>query len=410
MAEWQPKTDSDKERVAKVIRLWSAGVKQKQIADQLGTNAVTVNRCLKWAMRTENPWVDLKRSIVHDNLPAVAREVFSGRSWGGLETILRRKHPHLQLVVVESDSFESFCAIAGKHITKILLQARNVGVTGGLTMWESIRTLDLPQEDGIRRCTVIPLCGEVLMRTHTPDVYLSASRVAAHLDKLLNGHEDKLAPTLMGIPAYIPSRFQVDEGRAPHSPQSTNDAQDPRSVLSFVEHVPGYREIFVEGKPSPLIDRLDAILTGCGVVPPDAKDASRLGIFLWERMMQEDERVSPEQLSEWIYGEIGGVILRRDKRLKDCDERMVSHLVNGWTGITESHLSRLAKQAACKPPPRGRQIPGVIVAAYGAIKAQCIWRIVSKQLVNTLVVDSTLATALEGLTERSVRRRRRLKS
>ena len=196
------------------------------------------------------------------------------------------------------------------------------------------------------------------------------------LEEALDPTQPGGLPCLSGIPAYI----------------SYQRAQESGTTLAawrkFFAGVPGYNAIFggIRGSATPLIRRLDTIITGVGTIVLTREAQWReTGDFIKERLDQDC--LSKQEMHRLIYGDIGGILLAREG-LSAGDMKQIDQLNAGWMGMRLSHWQAVARAAA----PKGA--PGVIVVAYGPWKAEMVRKIIQLGLVNQLIVDATLADAL----------------
>ena len=82
--------------------------------------------------------------------------------------------------------------------------------------------------------------------------------------------------------------------------------------------------------------------------------------------------------------QMSGVLIPKDSASKP----FVAKLNAGWLGITQDHIKDIAGRA------RTHGSPGVIVVAFGAMKAALVGKLIEQGYVNHLVIDRELAAVL----------------
>src|SRR5262249_21633134 len=225
----------------------------------------------------------------------------------------------------------------------------------------------------------VPLCGEPLYQENLSNVTSSASSLAAAFAKAIWGRPGPNDPSL-SVPAYVSlskyrdqqDGFQRDGGADP------GGADRFAAIKQSIHDTPGHARIFGAGR---LIDRLQAILTGVGVVH---SKQDYTGTFLRERVTQGD--TTKKELSQLVLGDIAGVLIPR-VGLSKRDRDRVKELNEGLTGVQYGHFQAVARGGA----------PGVIVVASGRAKADLVRQLVKEGLVNVLIIDLELARALSKL-------------
>jgi DNA-binding transcriptional regulator LsrR (DeoR family) len=214
------------------------------------------------------------------------------------------------------------------------------------------------------RLRVVPVCGEPLGRASERD---TSSRLAKRLHELANGDKDQPLPSLTGVPALISRSF-----RGAHLD----------GIWKFVRRSASYSEIF--GSRKPLINQVDSLLTAVGTA------RQPMG-FMHAELLKAGSRPRKEltsaALAKLVVGDIGGVLLPRPG-LGAAGRAEVEALNAMWTGANLSHLKRIAQQAS-----RSTR-PGVIVATMGEDRAESLAQAIRDGLVNELIVDRPLASAL----------------
>jgi DNA-binding transcriptional regulator LsrR (DeoR family) len=263
---------------------------------------------------------------------------------------------------------QRFGRLAAGRMQELLPRMRLVGVTWGKTiarLVDGLRQLN-PQAPSLPRpVQFVPLTGEPLA---FPDPETSSSTLAHRLGEVFTPGAHSLH-SLAAVPAFIPAKF-------PRKSQAT--------IRNFIAEIAGYRAVFEPAGPDrktqePLVDRLDAIVTGVGTV-----SAGVSGRLLDDRVAAEG--VTKEELQERAVGDIGGVFLPRAAR-----DPVVRGINERWTGVRLEHLARCATAAADDP-----QRVGVVVVAIGRAKVEVTLACVRAGLITELILDHDLAAALLG--------------
>ena len=359
--------------------LYSQGNDQAKIGTVLGVSQGEVSRLLSVARR--EGWIQTRCVLPEGAVGAVEQLVFTGRN--ELRDKLRReaeRHgavPVREIRVLHSGGeaadaagwdarLERFGRLAAARLQELVPRMGLVGVTWGKTIArvvDGLRLLNPHAPQLPRPVRFIPLTGEPLTY---PDPETSSSTLAHRLGEIF-------APglhafhSLAAVPAFIPAKF-------------TRKSQT--TIRDFIAEIAGYRLIFERADPAgrpqePLVDRLDAIITGVGTVSPGVS-----GRLLDDRIMAEG--VTKEQLQERAVGDIGGVFLPRVAR-----DRVVRGINERWTGVRLEHILRCAQVAA-----HDHTRAGVVVVAMGQAKAQITLESVRAGLITELILDHDLARAL----------------
>jgi hypothetical protein len=360
----------------------SQGQKQVDIARQLRKGQPEVSRLLKHALK--QGWLD--------DLPRLVREKVPNEVWKQMEQAFLSFH-HLQdkvsawapkgvacRVHVIPAKGDDFYRQAARHVAGILQRSAVIGITYGRTLARMIRALPEFKDRLGRRSVkfrVVPLCGEPLHLINVERSERYSSTLLAHdLQVIIGGQQRWFMPSLIGVPVYIPSIYSRAENGA---------------IRNYIERVPGYKEIFLprDGQNErPLINTVDTLLTGVGIV---SHDPGRTGTFIRERLKQEDEP-HKTALESAVDGDIGGVLVpKRNLDNKTSEYKLVQDMNRGWVGLHEEHIKQCASQA--KEP----KSPGVVIIASSMEKAVLIRNVVERGLANVLLIDKSLATALEAL-------------
>jgi len=259
-----------------------------------------------------------------------------------------------------------FGRAAAGPLGELLLLSDVFACTWGRTVShvvDGIRAAQSPpvRERGIR---FVPVCGEPLEQASNQD---TSSHLAERLHSLLRSTAPP-PPSLTGVPALIPRRFR---------------GADARGIRRFVEQAASYREVF--GTGSPLINRVDSLLTSVG---PSRRPMGFIHEELLKAGSTTTRKLISTSLASLVAGDVGGVLIPR-RSLDARGRREVDALNAMWTGAKRSHLERIARQAA-----RSTR-PGIIVVSLGGDdRAEIIAEAVRCGLVNELIIDRALADAL----------------
>jgi DNA-binding transcriptional regulator LsrR (DeoR family) len=249
-------------------------------------------------------------------------------------------------------------------LMSLLSGSRCVGLAWGRTVSAAIsgveRLCESPpaRPDGPLVCvaTVGGMVGELKVRAES-----SSSILASRLADTVNGNWESLY-TLHGIQAFL----------------SYVDSSDEIPIIKkHIAQLPNFQAIFGgPGRPG-VINELDAIVTSCG-------NAHHFNQFWTTELPRLG--VSPEKFNR-ITDNIGGVPLAKEG-LSPEDEALLRDISGRWTGVTRKHYEQCALRH-----------PGVILLAIGNNKAEVVLKCVELGLVNELIIDEDLATALWDLVD-----------
>jgi DNA-binding transcriptional regulator LsrR (DeoR family) len=411
------KNDPDYGKRALVVAdLTAKGFEQNPIAERLGVSQPQVSRLLRHAEKEgwiiKRPYLDQSK-IPKDLYEAMRREF---QDYEGLNNTVRRWAPpgvRCEVRVAEATD-DVFNGIAANWIAELVTKSRLIGVMYGRTVAQLVTGIGkhfegAPPVDDVQ---CIPLCPEPhYLLNEKPFADYSSTMLAANLHLHLTGKRQKDMPTLQGVPAYL---------------RSTLTPEEQQVIRDYIDDLPGHRRIFGpsaalraqtngkaagkgRGKPAakargkaggapglandlPLVQRIDTLITGVGVVKVD--DESRMGTFVLERLKQETH-VTAADLNEWIFGDIGGLLLRRPK-ITARGRKIVDAMNKGWLGSCFSDYRSAAERAT------ESKRPGNIVVAIGADKSEMICAAIQCGLVNTLIINHELAAGLESLPNNGV--------
>lgn len=260
---------------------------------------------------------------------------------------------------------------AAGSVEELLRDSRNLGVTWGHTVSEIVMRLSsIVKRSRSRRTTrVVPVCAE-LVGLSAPEY--SSSQLAGRLNETLNDRPvEPLA--LTGLPAYIPRRYT---------------AAKTRLLREYISDIGSYQRIFTQSRP--LIGQLDTLLTSVG------SSEAPMGGNISE--LVEAGGIDASILKTLVIGDVGGVLIARPN-LKPSERKLVDTLNAMWTGIQFDHLRSIAIRARSVKKPGS----GVVVVAAGRDKASIVLECIRLGLVNQLLIDSDLASALEQTISESAR-------
>lgn len=367
----------------------AAGFKtQAELASKHDITQATVSRYLNYAFgkkiliaatttfHAENIPDELRSEWQHNDLCETLGEKVKG--WvpqGG----------RCDVSVFKADDRKLFCALAAPKIAELLATSKVIGVSLGGTIAELIDALKtnagrlLPEPDESKY--VIPVVGDLTYLMNQKVLKFSASNLAAKLNQIFRRGSIESLPTLSGVPAYVCHDPVAKPGK--------RRAFDPRGLQRWIERIPGYRQIFIEGETGkpPRLESIDCLLTGLGVVPSLGQLSGQqpeLGAALRERI-QQSSQFSEKTIAEHAYGEIGGFVVGK----KD-DDPFVQAMNHGWNGIQAAALLGISRRAVMNGT------PGVVVLAAGSWKSAMAKVVIQKGFCNHLVADASLADALKN--------------
>jgi DNA-binding transcriptional regulator LsrR (DeoR family) len=267
------------------------------------------------------------------------------------------------------DRLAEFASNAAADVGECLIEdgVKTVGVGWGYTVAVAIEMLQergVPELSAGRSITFLPTCGEPerpIRPVNPSDLrndQMSSTALAAALDRVFNrGLNHHLS--LIGVPDFVGI--------------GAPDAEVEIAKNCTIRQNADWTKIFDESSGE--IGKLDAILTS--VASP--KQPNRQFVPIFEQATGVDENM----LTRRVIADIGGAWIPR----QDGDP-VVTRWSNWWTGMTYSHYARCAERAAFESK------PGVIVVAFGDNKAEVVMEVVKRGLVNTLIIDDSLAIEL----------------
>jgi len=256
---------------------------------------------------------------------------------------------------------------AAGALSELLTETKVIAVSYGSTLHSLIEGLAVSRLR-LRSASLIdfvPVTGEPVGRdtTNDPLASFTSSRLADRLNEIVNDGKGKRY-TLAGVRAFIPKKFKGKEAEA---------------IRKYLESGGSYKKIFKDR--SPAISQADALLTSIGT--------SEKPMGFCNAELLEDGRVDAKTLGSLIEGDMAGVLISKPD-LPPRDHKKVEELNQMWTGIEIGHIKRIAEAAA-----RGEKA-GVIVVAIGRNKAHALHQMIRLGLVNTLILDKDLLSALRS--------------
>ncbi len=363
-------------------RYLALGWTQRKIADELHHKEPYINRLLAaaeaWKYLSRVPTV-LRHEISDEDWEAVQNRFFQDLTFTPVLKDLVPKSIHFEAFMVPGE-YDQFLRGAAHQIGHLLRNSGLVGVMWGRTVYMLVKHLqvlsDTLDRDLLRRIECIPLCGDPIFLMNQRRLEYSASWLASTLQDALTRKPRQSFPCLMGVRAYV--------NRALRS--ATADGKP--AWRQHIEELPGYDTIF--GKRAPLINQVDTIITGAGIVVPGMETLEHSTGDLIEERLQQEKELTKVKLDQIILGDIGGWLIEKPG-LKPADKKLVEDLNRGWTGATLDHLKWVA--AAGVP---GQRV-GNILVAWGPAKAALIIEAISRGLVNTLLIDRTLGDRIKAM-------------
>jgi hypothetical protein len=235
-----------------------------------------------------------------------------------------------------------------------LLQRSSVfAVTWGNTVSCIVDALEAAPPQLAHDVTFVPVCAEPYLRSSNKE---TSSHLVRRLHRLLQ--PNATAPlSITGVPALIPRKFT---------------GEHESGIRKFINDAASYREIF--GGPSPLIDRVDTLITSVG-------PADRPMGFIHDELLTAaslpDNEFTEARLTSLVAGDIGGVLIPRPGL--GAEKAEVDALNQMWTGLQRKHLERIAKDAVRE------NRPGVIVVSLD--RPEIVAEVIRQGLVNELIID-----------------------
>lgn len=412
--------------VKKVAFLHAEGVPQKRIATLLSLSPSMVCRLAKQAKEEGLLKQSVECILPGDEKHRLQEEIFEGDALlkklrnfaydSGVAPVSHVRIVPTGLQIEGDSSWDQAVVVFGRkaaaYCLDLILKCQILGATYGRTLAalvngiEELSTLPFKTKTPV---TFVPLWGEPLSPWEEPTstifrdpAKLSSTGLAAALHRIVNARFQRPGVrsrqqtlSLDFVPAFRPGRY----------PKEKFDA-----VLEFACSVSSYGDIFPvpehwllarrqteshskSSRPStrsaastikkkPLVDHLDGILTSAG-----SKDQP--GRF-WSGEFFRQGDIDLARLRRGALGDLGGAFIVNPKA-KKTDRDYVAGVNERWTGIKESHFRRCALQA------REHGLPGVVLLAVGAVRADVVRECVKLGLATRLVLCSDCANKLSTL-------------
>lgn len=390
----RPRKIGDEFKLRIALMSSEGGMTNRQIAEELDISESAVSKALKESFEQGRVRVVFNREGLTEKQLAALRSSAAGAN--ELKRSLAAMPKDSRAVVTEPDvrifdtenvettpaawtaRLDRFGKDAAPYILSLVMQSRLVGTSWGETLAALVRGLP---ERSVERPKLpiqfVPLCGEML---EGPPRKASASNLAYKLDEIVNGDRTHShSYWLAGVPSHRPSPKLGTQGQL--------TADECKAVARYIHQLPAYRKIFgpdprrkaERNQKTPLIDRLDMILTSCG--PKErplgysgVKDLRSLGLSLREAR-------------KLLVGDVSGILLR-NPALPGKRPTHVDDINDAWAGAKLSHLRECAARAAAN------SCAGTVLCCIGANKADTVLEIVRLGLASRIAMDLDLSQAL----------------
>jgi DNA-binding transcriptional regulator LsrR (DeoR family) len=255
---------------------------------------------------------------------------------------------------------KSFGRAASGRLVELLSGAKVVGVAWGSTLNFVTDGLPLIPTNANRPVIqFVPICAE-LVALDDPD--FGSSWLAARLSHIFNGDRG-IRLQLTGIPAFIPKRY---------------NAAKARSIREYIRETASYEKIFIG--PDSYVDKMDTLITSVGSASAPVRGSTA------ELLMAAE--IDKGALQDLVVGDVGGILIPKPTLTAER-KRLVDEINQMWTGLRLDRIATIAKRAAS-----GRSRGGNIVVAFGREKVASVVQAVRMGLINELIIDHDLETAL----------------
>ena len=342
---------------------------QREVAEILGVGETLLSRqirklaCRKELVRVTREW-DLE--VMKREYPHHFDHVVNWRPPSELEKKLNKRGHRVKVFEYPcrdgEDGLRDLANLAANDLAQLLRRSRRTGCAWGGALFEISRVLRPRAEDRVR---FVPLCGDAA-RSQRLATYGSSAIATRLNERYRTPPEDFLS--LASVPMMLPPATSEPMRGALH---------DVFTGLSKA-----FEDIYYGD--SPLVDRLDTILTGVGA----ANHKSPIG-YIDHGFYDGLPNLSPQELQDSVKGDISGTLVSRSD-ISDAARETIDVLNSNLTGLRIKHLK------ACADRARVSGDNGVIVLAVGGHKQDIIHHaVVELQLVNNLFLSRDLATALQ---------------
>jgi len=361
------------------------GLRPVEIGEKIGRSESYVSRLLSaakdWGFLSRAPIV-LRHNISNEDWEATQTRFFQDETMTPLLKFLVPEPNHFFQAFQLPGDYDEFLRAAAGHVGRAVRHSQLIGANWGRTIYKLVRYLEVLSNtldrDRLRRIECIPLCGDptYLMNQRRLEYSYSASWLATTFEEALTGRSRPTFPWLGGVPAYVRRAMRA------------TSAGSRANAHGFDDEMPGYQAIFGRGRR--LIDRVDTVITGAGIVVLGEETLEHSTGDLLEERIQQETDLTKAKLDQIVFGDIGGWLIEKPG-LSLEDQELVEDLNRGWTGATQEHIKWIA--AAAVPSQRA----GVILVARGAAKASLIIEAVRRGLVNTLLIDEELGECIKTI-------------
>jgi len=392
----RPRKITEESRLLIALMHSERGMNNKMISEELHISESAVSKALKECFDQGRLQLVFNRDGLTEKQLSALQATSAGA--GELRRLLASFRKDSSAVVTEPDvrifdsgstettpagwaaRLEAFGRASAPYITSLILSSRVVGTSWGKTLAAIVR--GLAERSPVRPknpIQFVPLCGEML---EGPPRKVSASNLAYQLDEVINGDlAHSHSYWLAGVPSRKPSRcIASKDGLTP---------DECRAVSRYIHLLPGYRKVFGPDPSStdpkqrtPLIDRLDMILTSCG---PKERPLGYGGV-------QDLRSVGlPLRVARrLVVGDISGILLKSPALgAKGSNEpNQVDTINDAWSGAKLVHLRECSRKALVN------STGGTVLCCIGANKADTVLEIIRLGLALRIVLDFDLSQKL----------------
>lgn len=254
-----------------------------------------------------------------------------------------------------------FGRMAAGRLIELIEKSSIIGVAWGRTIRSLVDGIEASRQpiDASHPIEFAAVCAElVALAQHE----CSSSRLADALDQVFNGTLGNAAQ-LTGFPAYIPRHY---------------DKKMRASIWRFISDTPGHNRVF--SGADALINQMDMLISSVG-----SSNMPVLGSF--EELIVASG-LTADQLRQLIVGDLGGILIPRND-LSKASEKLIEDLNKIWTGIKTEHVIEMVHRAKENP-----LMSGVVVVAIQAERGDTAFELVSRGMVNELILDQAAAKQL----------------
>lgn len=371
--------DLDRDRLVIASLAIDQHLTQRQIAAITGKSQPEVSRLYREAreiglVEQKVLWPKGTDPSIVDDVAFEGREELQRRLERLSKTMLGiSRAPFQKLHIVhggsDQDAWELFGRIAGQVVGTLARSANIVGVAWGRNIDRVVRSMPTQPPDQSK--IVLPVAGEP--HTHRA-AKLGATDAAALLAEKLGSQR---AEHLLGVGHRIPADLA--------------DPDQVATIRAYLASSSSYRNIFgpCDDEASPLIDRLQMVLTGVGSTMTSQTSQDPLYLETLESEKAAKVARSEPSLEAAAVGNVAGVWLPRDPE-DEAAGRVVDRVNAHWLGISLASLQGCALRAV---EPNAVK-PGVVVVATEHEKAEAVLAAVKVGVVSNLVVSRQLANSL----------------